>query len=437
MMDDMLVGAIKQALGEIPRVPYDLKKVKMLSCWTRVDRYYENVPEWIVDKQGDFSAIASMENLHTLLMIRGNVAIPRGIDSGTLFREYQYIYVDDFSFLSNCKKLKKLDVSYTNFTDCSILQELPVLTYVKLPEKEKLINIETLGSLKANVEFRDVPIASDENDAEKKISISEDIKKVVEFIKAKTRTMQYSLVINKDKVPNIFDSKFGGMPYWDSTKEYPTDDDGKKMLLLAQINLDEANADERLPQQGMLQFFIANDDMYGLNNYCVVYHEKIDSSMTKQRLLEMDIPTGLDADTEYTPVFREAVVDVVKKETYMGPSDIRFEDVFRCAMKEMLGKDIGDKESWEVLSDEEHTYLYENLLNDGHHMLGYPYFTQDDPRRDCSDYYDTLLIQIDSEMIGREDYILWGDSGVGNFFINSKELVQKDFSQVLYNWDCC
>lgn len=87
--------------------------------------------------------------------------------------------------------------------------------------------------------------------------------------------------------------------------------------------------------------------------------------------------------------------------------------------------------------DDEHTYLYENLSNDGHHMLGYPYFTQDDPRRDCSDYYDTLLIRIDSEMIGREDYVLWGDSGVGNFFINSKELAQRDFSRVLYNWDCC
>ena len=45
--------------------------------------------------------------------------------------------------------------------------------------------------------------------------------------------------------------------------------------------------------------------------------------------------------------------------------------------------------------------------------------------------YDTLLLQIDSD-----DYILWGDCGIGNFFIPKKSLIEKDFSNVLYNWDC-
>ena len=38
------------------------------------------------------------------------------------------------------------------------------------------------------------------------------------------------------------------------------------MMLIAQINFDKATVDERLPQQGMLQFFIALDDdeyLYG------------------------------------------------------------------------------------------------------------------------------------------------------------------------------
>jgi len=43
-----------------------------------------------------------------------------------------------------------------------------------------------------------------------------------------------------------------------------------------------------------------------------------------------------------------------------------------------------------------------------------------------------LLLQIDS--IG--EHILWGDVGVGNFFITEDELKRKDFSKVLYNWDC-
>jgi uncharacterized protein YwqG len=30
----------------------------------------------------------------------------------------------------------------------------------------------------------------------------------------------------------------------------------------------------------------------------------------------------------------------------------------------------------------------------------------------------------------------WGDMGVANFFINSEKLKQKDFSDILYTWDC-
>ncbi|MDN5490601.1 MAG: DUF1963 domain-containing protein, partial [Acinetobacter sp.] len=32
--------------------------------------------------------------------------------------------------------------------------------------------------------------------------------------------------------------------------------------------------------------------------------------------------------------------------------------------------------------------------------------------------------------------IMWGDSGVGNFFIHPDDLEKRDFSKVVYNWDC-
>ncbi|MCB5607999.1 DUF1963 domain-containing protein [[Ruminococcus] gnavus] len=31
---------------------------------------------------------------------------------------------------------------------------------------------------------------------------------------------------------------------------------------------------------------------------------------------------------------------------------------------------------------------------------------------------------------------MWGDSGICNFFITKKDLENKNFSKVLYNWDC-
>ena len=70
---------------------------------------------------------------------------------------------------------------------------------------------------------------------------------------------------------------------------------------------------------------------------------------------------------------------------------------------------------------------------------GFPAFTQSDPR-DCienADRFDTLLLQIDSGTIDDSHEIMWGDSGICNFFIHSEALRNCDFSEVLYNWDCC
>ena len=60
----------------------------------------------------DWSAISRMPNLTTLMI--------------------EQIYVDDFSFLVNCKKVKKLSLRNTNFTDCRLLLELPNLKSVDL-----------------------------------------------------------------------------------------------------------------------------------------------------------------------------------------------------------------------------------------------------------------------------------------------------------------
>jgi uncharacterized protein YwqG len=73
---------------------------------------------------------------------------------------------------------------------------------------------------------------------------------------------------------------------------------------------------------------------------------------------------------------------------------------------------------------------------DGHKIGGYPYFTQYDPRAYTrySDCDFNLLFQMDTDW---PENIMWGDAGVGNFFIREEDLRNCDFSHVLYNWDCC
>ena len=73
-------------------------------------------------------------------------------------------------------------------------------------------------------------------------------------------------------------------------------------------------------------------------------------------------------------------------------------------------------------------------------LPAHPYFTQEDPRnRDegLADY-NALLFQLDSSFDedGKE-IVMIGDMGVMNFFIWQDDLQRRDFSDVLYSWDCC
>ncbi|MGN1033047.1 MAG: DUF1963 domain-containing protein, partial [Intestinibacter sp.] len=87
--------------------------------------------------------------------------------------------------------------------------------------------------------------------------------------------------------------------------------------------------------------------------------------------------------------------------------------------------------------DDFYEFLEEYNSGDGIKIGGYPFFTQEDPREYDYGGYNTLLLQIDSIDDDDEDiHIMWGDSGVGNFFISAEDLKNRDFSNVLYNWDC-
>lgn len=281
----------------------------------------------------------------------------------------------------------------------------------------------------------------------------EEAKKILDEIKRRTRKRAYALTIEKDRHPDLFDSKFGGLPYWDVSQPYPVDENGKKMMLLAQINFErmfqQVERDELLPEKGMLQFFIGMDDVFGMDfdepekqkNFRVVYHESIKEQVTPEQVKGMEIPVSTDESLdEYTPIWVEAAIEVESQEVYMGEWDYRFDALFREIASEMLEEDQKDQSLYQLLDDDDYDRVMEELSNENHWLLGYPYFTQSDPREyeEKYQYYDTLLFQMDSDDAGEgSDWILWGDCGVANFFINQEDLKNRDFSKVLYNWDCC
>lgn len=262
--------------------------------------------------------------------------------------------------------------------------------------------------------------------------------RIVGIIKEKTRAVSYSITCEQNNDIGIFESKFGGLPYWDLNMEYPLDNKGKKIVLLAQINFEkESLDDERLPKKGILQFFISSDIMNGLeeNGYKVIYHENIDKNIKKEDVEKLNIPTSKtlnDDKEEYFPFKEEYKITFNKKEEFLGPAVYNFDDVVKQIIKEEFNEDVTEN-IYDYFSYEEYDYLTKGLDTTGHKILGYPYFTQTDPRwyGDIKKY-ELVLLQIDSD-----GGIMWGDSGVANFFIGSEDLAKRDFSKVFYTWDCC
>jgi len=232
-----------------------------------------------------------------------------------------------------------------------------------------------------------------------------------------------------DTKPDIFSSKAGGLGYIPHDGNFPVDNEGNQLRLLAQIACSEIDF-EPFPKSGLLQFWILDDDVYGLSNwgeteteaitqntFRVIYYPEIDRSVTEEEIQKKFTKPAYTPKEEvdwWLPVFGEYGMSFEPAESYQQPD---FEEA---------------EELWDKYAE-----LAEKDGTPNHQIGGYPFFTQSDPREENSKY-DFLLFQLDSDYdSGADDRVMWGDAGVGNFFINSEKLKHLDFSDVLYNWDCC
>ncbi len=221
-------------------------------------------------------------------------------------------------------------------------------------------------------------------------------------------------------------SKFGGVPYLPKNFDYPRTAKGQYFYLLAQINFQEVPALKGFPKQGILQFYLADDDLYGTDfknlteqkGFRVLYFENLD--LNPDHLMD---DFAFLPEPEDFPLTQCHALKFSKQYEPITPHDYRCQLFLGEALDNLISDYID--EQWE----EE-----DNLFNScGHKLGGYPCFAQGDPREGIGldeEPYE-LLLQIDSE-----DEIMWGDCGVGNFFIKPSALKQKNFSDILYTWDC-
>ena len=267
---------------------------------------------------------------------------------------------------------------------------------------------------------------------------------IAEEIKRRTMCDHYRLVLNEERQPAVTDSKIGGKPYWPAGKDFPVDDQGTPMLMVMQVNCEEAGLKAPLPEHGMLQWFIGvnPDRMYGCQGNFnedgtgvrIIYHESIEESA-----LLGDVPTHETVDNELTPVKREVAIDTIREETAMGVSDGHFNRLFFDIVKEITGVEHADKMWYEYLDNDDCLYVEKNLgmKHPSHQMLGFPVYSQEEARRDL-DFHDRLLFQLDSQfsVLDRKELVMWGDMGSGFVFINHDDLAAHDFTRPYYCWDC-
>lgn len=228
----------------------------------------------------------------------------------------------------------------------------------------------------------------------------------------------HAIPIAEDETLDIARSKFLGTPYLPEDFKYPLDKNGKPSILIAQINFSEVPALENYPVEGILQFYVSPTDWYDMDDYTIIYHPNISETFqTDFSFLTTDL-------YEDSPVYCEHKLEFEKTIEYGGSQDSRFDMEFN-------GKDF--YEFCEELNETQLKQIEDIIDGAGHKIGGYAYFTQSDPREyNENKSSDLLLLQIDTD-----EHIMFGDSGVGNFFIHPDDLKSKNFEKIWFNWDCC
>ncbi len=289
-----------------------------------------------------------------------------------------------------------------------------------------------------------------------KIKAKQYAEEAIEMLCKITLTSSIKCRLNDIK-PDIYSSKVGGVSYISPNTTIPTDKNGRQMRLLAQFNCCDLISLEDFPHEGILQFWMTTDER--LDDFSVLYFEKINGDIYKGN------KTVLTVEESNFPVKGEYGIEFTVGEETMSRDDPRLKALFCQCYTEISGEyiqdpeDAGDGEYGEVVYE-----VFEGYCDDsyggGTKIGGYegsaqlpsyytyrpkeyaerfnsPYKTYIDNVDIKADDATILLFQLDSCYKSSSDYkVMWGDAGVGRFYIKRSDLIDRDFSKVWFSWDC-
>lgn len=272
----------------------------------------------------------------------------------------------------------------------------------------------------------------------------EDINIVIEEIKKNNSRECINIIIEENNSLNLTDSKFGGLPYISTDADTPKDSNDNQLALLAQINCSDLPENTLYPKDGLLQFWISRNDDFGLDNkkdYCVKYIKNIENNITKESILNKYKLLDEENSEEYSPFNKKNTSFALKFEkgiSTITSTDFLFEDIALKTIHELF-PDESIEDLYDDLERDVFDTLFKAFSGVDHAIGAYPTFTQWDPRNpEEKDAYGITLLQVESHWNNdpNNNEIMWGDSGVANFFINKEKLEHLNFEDVLFNWDC-
>ncbi|MDR1415157.1 MAG: DUF1963 domain-containing protein [Odoribacteraceae bacterium] len=239
-----------------------------------------------------------------------------------------------------------------------------------------------------------------------------------------------------------WESKLGGVPYLPPGFAFPRERrEGREevpLRFLAQLNFWEMPALEGFPTRGLAQFYVGNDEQYGMDYetltaqkaFRVVFHEEVSTDAEQGEAPAM--PEG-EAPVAF-PLEGEARLRFRLERTCMGGDDFRFDGLLLKFYNEVTGGKLRSLDRVpEGLLDE----VYERVRCGGHRVGGYPSFSQLDPRayHDYAREHTALLLQLASGVEGGVE-VSWRGGGFCHFLARPDDLAAGDFAEVAYSWDC-
>lgn len=205
----------------------------------------------------------------------------------------------------------------------------------------------------------------------------------------------------------------------------------KGFKLFAQINFAHVpQVDPDLPTRGILQLYFSMDNAcnYGL------FFKQVNGKDLGFKVVFWAEPT---LEKHHTPFSQPLSFDGSRRDQafFPGAKTCRMDyqpsanlllptDEVACATFSSITQSIeaqGLMDAW-----------YQTGNNPQHHIGGYAFFTQSDPRSIDTDWVTLLQIDTDDDVD-----LMWGDCGVANLFIPRLALRQGQWGACLYNWDCC